>query len=453
MAVTTLIVLSCKKGWLEEKPLQSLVTLNSVGSLQGLLDNTTLFNTGQPRLGEMGNDDYYLPDNIYNGLGLDNKNIYTWAPAADFYAGATFVSDWNNTYKVIYTCNTALEELEKLPSNAGNYADWANVKGSALFYRAMGFYNLSQVFCKPYVASTAGSDPGLVLRLSSDINLKTGRSTVKQSYDRILGDLKASIPLLPVLPPAFKTRPSKTACYGLLARIYLSMQDYDNAFLYADSCLKNVNTLMDYNLVTPGTTSAFTQYGTYTPETIYYAAMATPATATARTRVGNVDSVLYKSYAATDLRRSVFFADRNGRIYFRGSYATGGDYFNGIASNEMYLIRAECYARKSDRTEALKDLNTLLEKRTRNTLNYTPVTATDDLDALKKILTERRKELCYRGLRWSDLRRLNFDTRFQLTLKRVIAGQTYTLPPNDSRYVYPLPNDEIIYNGTEQNPR
>ena len=59
-----------------------------------------------------------------------------------------------------------------------------------------------------------------------------------------------------------------------------------------------------------------------------------------------------------------------------------------------------------------------------------------------------------RGLRWTDLRRLNRDPRYAVTLTRSINGTTYMLPPNDARYVYPIPDAVIAANpGMEQNVR
>jgi hypothetical protein len=79
--------------------------------------------------------------------------------------------------------------------------------------------------------------------------------------------------------------------------------------------------------------------------------------------------------------------------------------------------------------------------------------AIDAEDALRKVLLERRKELVFRAIRWTDLRRLNKDPRFATTLRRVVLGQEYLLPPNDNRYVYPIPTNEIEASGVPQNPR
>jgi len=101
----------------------------------------------------------------------------------------------------------------------------------------------------------------------------------------------------------------------------------------------------------------------------------------------------------------------------------------------------------------MRDLNTLLQNRWRAGV-FTPVTATDADDALGKILAERRKELLFRGLRWTDLRRLNKEPRRALTLTRTVNGQVYTLLPNDVRYVYAIPSNVLSFNpDMPQNPR
>ena len=69
-------------------------------------------------------------------------------------------------------------------------------------------------------------------------------------------------------------------------------------------------------------------------------------------------------------------------------------------------------------------------------------------------LIERRKELLYRGLRWTDLRRLNKETGRQTLLQRTIAGQSYSLPASDPRYTLLIPDNVISFNpGMHQNPR
>ena len=125
--------------------------------------------------------------------------------------------------------------------------------------------------------------------------------------------------------------------------------------------------------------------------------------------------------------------------------------FGGLATDEVYLIKAECLARKGQVSESISVLNQLLIKRWK-TGTFIPLTAINAQDALSKILTERRKELVFRGIRWTDLKRLNRENA-NISLTRTLNGQTFTLLPNELRYVFPIPDDELSQSNIQQNPR
>src|SRR5690606_18453219 len=167
-----------------------------------------------------------------------------------------------------------------------------------------------------------------------------------------------------------------------------------------------------------------------------------------------VDRSFYKSFSENDLRKSIFFRENvDGSFYYRGGY-TGvlNMMFSGMTNAEIYLMRAECYAREGKISEAMNDLNTLLQNRLDHTHPIIPVTASSKEEALELILLERRRELMFRGLRWPDIKRLNKDGA-NITLTRIVDGKTYTLPPNDNRYALPIPEDVIQLSGMPQNPQ
>ncbi|WP_350340294.1 RagB/SusD family nutrient uptake outer membrane protein [Paraflavitalea speifideaquila] len=100
-------------------------------------------------------------------------------------------------------------------------------------------------------------------------------------------------------------------------------------------------------------------------------------------------------------------------------------------------MRCECHARAGRTTAAFQDLNTLLRKRWQ-TGRFTALTSANTPDLLATILNERWKELVLRGLRWTDIRRLNKEGKGTV-LTRLINRQTIYLPPNDKRYALPIP--------------
>lgn len=435
---------SCKKNWLDAKPDKKLVVPHTLADLQALLDNTTfVFNYGQPALGEIGSDDYYVRYSDWLALSTNlQRNGYIWAK--DPYNGEE-VSDWMLPYQRIFYENYVLETIENIPRDSTNFSAWNNVKGSALFGRGFDFYSIADLFAKPFDSATAATDPGIPLRLHSDINGKSVRATVLQTYSQIITDLKESLLLLPGIP-AYKTRPSKAASYAMLARTYLNMDNYSQSLLYADSCLLLEPVLMDYN--TFDITSSY-PFPMFNDEVIYFAAL--NYLRIIGNRIAIVDSTIYQSYDSNDLRKYLFVTVKNGFPRFKGGY-DGLTGFAGIATDEMYLISAECNARLGNIGGAMDRLNSLLRKRWRAG-TFVDLTASTADEALRLILNERRKELIFRGLRWTDLRRLNKDPRFAVTITRNLDGTVYTLPAGDNRYVWPIPDQEIQLSGIAQNPR
>ena len=451
-------ITSCRK-YLDKKSNNNLVVPTTIDDLQAMLDEaSSVMNLGlTPSFGEASSDDYYLPQNLYDERPLREKKVYTWEPADYFHS-----NDWSKSYGPVYNSNYCLEILEKISRTSENDVKWKNIKGSALFYRSYNFLNLIWNYCKAYDPITSTSDLGIVLKFDIDFNLPTKRSTVSECYETVIRDAKESLIYLPDFPFLTTLRPSKAAAYGLLARTYLSMRIYDSAFKYSDLCLQLKSDLIDYknstadpdvaSNITTGNAFVFRQFNR---ETIFYTEMNTtnPTIATARAKI---DSVLFSYYTNSDLRRNGFTrADATDRR-FRGSYAGSlTAFFSGIATDEMYLIKAESLSRgvnggPGDKDAAMAVLNTLLRKR--HTSAFVDLTSSSATEALDFILLERRKELVMRGLRWIDIKRLNKEGR-NIIPTRFINGQIYTLQPNANYYALPLPTDIINLSGMPQNPQ
>lgn len=443
------LTLSCKSDFLDIKPEKRYVIPHTIADFQALMDNAGTMNAyGALSNGQAGSDDLYITTNIWDLLtNQQEKNSYIWT--ANIFENQPS-PDWNNSYQRIFYANTALEGLQKIDPVQNEIAAFNNVKGSALFYRGNAFFQLSQQFCKPYIESTAATDLGIALRLEADINQKSIRSAVEQTYQQIIKDLKSSIALLPE-KPSVRERPSKQAGYGILARVYLNMGLYENALKYADSCLAISDKLIDYNSLNPANRYPFPNLGKANEEILFIEYLGgwvifNPARM-------SIDPELYQSYDDNDLRKKVFFFKNGELTTFKGSYYGANNLFVGICTDELYLIKSEALSRTGKIAAAMDVLNALMIKRWDNRVPFPTITATDADEALQKILTQRRKELVFRGQRWGDLRRLNKDSRFAKKLTRSINGITYELNPNESKYVLPIPDEVIRISGIPQNPR
>jgi hypothetical protein len=449
---TVLFVFSGCKKLLEERSSSDLVIPQNTNDLQGVLDNYQKINRTGVSASECSSDDYYLTDIDYLAQRSDLKYIYTWEKDDVTPLG---VNDWSRTYDRVYMANVVLDNMKNVVRTAGNQEDWDDIKAQALFLRSYAFWEIASAWTLAYDTNTAATDLGVPLRITSDVTEKIFRSSVKQSYERMLEDLNIAAALAKP-KPVHPLRGSRPAIYALLARIYLSMRDYENCFKKADLCLQIKNNLLDFNNnppLNPAATFPFNHTALIynNPEIIYASRFSMPnILANARCKI---DSLLYQSYQTNDLRKTVYFKNNNNKTFaFKGSLDGSQFLFNGIAVDEVYLMRAECYARKGMVTEAMTDLNTLMVKRWNKNIAYPTFTAANAADALTIILTERRKELLMRGLRWMDIKRLNKEGA-NITLKRVVNGQTYLLPPNDNRFALAIPKEIINISGMPQNVR
>lgn len=430
--------------FLDVKPDQALVVPNKLADLEALLNNDRSVMNAEPAVGFIGTDDYYVYDHEFQIFSTEMEiNAYTWEKEI---FGDQMPYEWSKPYQQVYYANVVLEQLENIPVTEENRWQWEQLKGRALFYRSYAYYTLLQLFAAPY-GEANHSKPGIVLKNSADINEDVFRSSLKESYDNVINSLKEAVNHLGE-NSLFDTQPDKEAAYACLSRVYLSMGDYSNAKAYADSCLSIEGQLMDYNSLNLTSSAPFARFN---EEVLFHSTL---YLYTITFFSAKVKEEIVNSFDANDLRKEAFFkTNSDGSHSFKGCYS-GKSYelFGGLATDEIYLIRAECKARSGNIAEAMDDLNTVLEKRWKAG-TFEELTADTKDEALQLILEERRKELLFRGLRWMDLRRLNLSGDYNLTLTREVGGKEFTLPPNDPRYVYPIPQKEIDASGIEQNPR
>ena len=442
------LLTSCNKTtFLDAKPSSSIVVPTNLSDLRAMLDNTDVF-TFSPAIGEISADNYYLSNTTWQSLSQVEHNLYTWEK--DLYGGVRSIDDWRIPWQQVLYANIVLEQLDKLKPDSISKKEWNDCRGSALFLRAHAFYNLVIHFAPAYDLSTANTDLGIPIRLSTNIHTLNERATVQQSYDRILTDLAEAATLLADNVSAnYRNRPSRPAVFGLCSRVYLNMRIYDKAGLYADSCLSLYNKLINFNTLS---TSATTPFDRLNDENIYYCQGVNYALLQGIATTTFADTALYQSYAANDLRKQIYYRLISGNNYgFKRGHSGTIYTYTGLSTEEMYFNRAESFARAGNTTAAMTDLNTVLSKRWK-TGTFISMTATSSADALQKILAERRKELVWRGLRWPDLKRLNKEAA-GITLTRNINNILYSLLPGSPLYVFPIPDDEISLSGITQNPR
>ncbi|WGQ08877.1 RagB/SusD family nutrient uptake outer membrane protein [Pedobacter gandavensis] len=484
----SICMVSCQK-FLDIKKSNDQSFMSTASDCQLLLDNYEKMNTNYPTDAEVSADDYFISSVSaqLSSIPQEEKDLYNWNTNAQRISASP---NWVNPYNVVNNANLVLQTLDKLKGGNDDPALLNALRGAALFYRAYCFWTVAQMYAKPYSTNTANQDPGIPLRLDPDINGKSTRGTVQETYNRIIQDLKEALSLLPNTS-AYTTRPNKIAAYAMLARTYLSMQDYPNALINANAALEIKKDLLDYNTISKSSPVPFARFN---KEVIFHTISRYSANAVGAILViGNVlpnsciariNPDLVDSYATNDLRRSIFLKENSisvsldngsggktpvtfpdGTFRFSGNYEPFvlPTFFTGLAVDEILLIRSECYARAGNIALAANDLNYLLTTRyaTNSYVNMSAQTPPDV--ALNTILTERRKELLMRGLRWSDLRRLNKaairktkDVTFTGTTTTPVKVEnisTSTLPANDPRFTLLIPKEVMDNSSIPQNNR
>ena len=126
----------------------------------------------------------------------------------------------------------------------------------------------------------------------------------------------------------------------------------------------------------------------------------------------------------------------------------------GMRLSEVYLMIAECYARKGNKDNAMKYLNDLYRNRVKT--GTAELTAADADEALKLIREERKRELVLTYNGFFDMRR--FCTQFNETLTKTYVNEagetkTYSLRPDSPLLVWPFPQQAMETSNLVQNTK
>ncbi|KXH84886.1 RagB/SusD family nutrient uptake outer membrane protein [Chryseobacterium kwangjuense] len=435
---------ACSDKWLEEKQDIKLIVPTTLNDLDLLLNADVFQYDGRGSV-ETSSDDYEFSQEQFNQLffGFD-RDLIIWKNGVDMENLLPMqMNEWKCAYHQIQICNVVLKRLATIEKNVNNSADHNRIYGIALYHRSKQFLNLVMTFSKYYDKSTASEDLGIPLKLDDDIEEPIKRSSVEDTYRQIVSDLKESAKLLPANQIDY-TRISKAGAFALLARTQLFMDDYEGARNSADSTLKYNSFIEDFNKITNTSTSR--PLNIQSKEIHVRAAMVKVSN---NPTSGRISASLYNQYDNNDLRKLLFFkTELDNNVTFKGHLLNA--LYTGTTTGEVLLILAESEARLGNKQRAIESLNKLAVNRYKKD-KFIKFTATTTSDVLDLILSERRKELLTRGLRWQDLKRLNRDSKYQITLRRAIGSIIYELPANDPRYILPIPSFVINFNHIEQN--
>lgn len=181
---------------------------------------------------------YGSDDLSWAGTSTDVKfKLYDYTRDA---SSTTTEYAWELGYRTIGNCNLVIEMVQALGNARNN--EHTVAMGENYYLRALCYFLLVNEFAQPY-SNNPTQNPGLPLKLDSNSeNLPQTRSTVAEIYDQIVSDLKDAITYMTLpagMSPKKNIYATKEAAEALLARVYLYMENYDEAYKMADSVIKS----------------------------------------------------------------------------------------------------------------------------------------------------------------------------------------------------------------------
>lgn len=348
------------------------------------------------------------------------KNIAVSNPAVE--------SFWIASYRTINQANTVLDAVGVIKE-----ADPDTVAAELRFIRALVYFDLINMYAKPWTAGDPESNLGVpIISTPAEETLKNPevpRNTVAEVYEFLIEDLLFAIAKLPEQNGVFA---NTYAASALLSRVYLMQEKFDLAAEEADRVIVSgqFDLLPDLEQVFNQSENSLEDIFTIqiTPQdgfnriSFFYAGKLEGGGGF----IGITDEHLTK-YETGDQRARLFYSDQQSSTRRSSKWrpnATKDGNVTTIRLAEMYLTRAEGRFRMGDTTAALEDINTIRKR--------AGLPSSSDID-LEMILNERFLELVFEGHRFRDTKRNR--------------KQFGNLPFDDPNMIYPIPQREMDVNG------
>ncbi len=369
---------------------------------------------------------------------------------------------WNNLYSYINLMNVLLHELEDINITTDNDVLLTErMRGEIKFLRAQYYFILVNLYADAYSPSSAEVTLGVPLKLTYYVEYDKNkesqfeRTSVAKVYNQIVKDLKESVEHLDNSPQIKKHRVNKQAAQILLSRVYLYMQDWENAKNTANESLSESNTLTHFSTLGDNVflnedceEIVFSNGSLHCQNNIY----GVPGD------YGVSYDLIQKYDTINDYRYKVFFTKRDtfalGNKYKRHLHISYISDLYTIRTAEAYLNLAEAEVMLGNDNLGHKVLNDLLNTRIQD---YTP---SENIGAalIQEIRQERRKELCFEGHRWFDLRRYAVCEKYPFSKdivrhysvyedgkRNFIIGEVYLLPAGDPAYTMQIPKSVLDF--------
>ncbi|MCS3678713.1 hypothetical protein GGP72_002938 [Salinibacter ruber] len=362
------------------------------------------------------------------------------------------VESYTALYEVLNAVNNVVNAVPALSD--ATQAEKDRILGEALGLRALIHFDLVRLYAQPYSSTDDASHRGIVVLTETPRpGQEISRSTVQDAYEQIVDDLTRSIDLLKGRPfdPAFINPINAKA---LLSRVRLYQQQWARVVTLSNDVIRNSAT----TLAPPEDLVAMWQNDYTRNEFLLRLDGSAYSTYTLSIDWGNTHSDTSPTLSATsDIMALYDSTDMRGlgpEKLIQRTVEEGDTLFSSqkypeppnqapndvgvIRLSEIYLNRAEAYAKLNRPEPARRDLNTI---RQRSDPTAAPVMASGEA-LLETVLRERRKELAFEGHLLYDITRYGKDVVRDYCSEGPSCNEPYPSP----QFVLPIPQDALTAN-------
>ncbi|MDX9928288.1 MAG: RagB/SusD family nutrient uptake outer membrane protein [Bacteroidales bacterium] len=436
---------SCNKDVLEPTLAQSRAvegSLNTVEDVKGILYGAYNRMTSTTYYGR----DYIIHGEIRGDNCFSNGNSGRFVTEAKMIYTNTFGGFWSQIYTVIASANIIIGLDPAKISGDADVLD--HYKGQAYAIRAMAHFDLLRYYGQQHVTVTGDPLGVPYIKVYKGEDFAPARQTVAQNRLDIYADIVDALALMdPALDDDSKELMTYYGAQALKSRVAIYFGDWDEAIAACTSVIGSAR----YSII-DGAQYANSFLVDGAANSIFELAFSSTDNANINglqyiyrgPSYGDVEVLedLYNCFEAGDVRAA---ADMIGpdpyptvvRPYINIGKYPSYDYSDNVPIlryEEVILNYAEALWRKNNADpNALTQLNLVPAKR-----NATAYAAINE----DNILLERRKELCFEGMRFHDLMRTGRDIPLVDAFKQTHGGPEY----GDYKMAFPIPLGEMQAN-------
>ncbi len=233
---------ACNDDFLEYKPDNAFTAEDRIANK---LDLLTYMNGAYDALSysaSFGGQFSLISELMADGVDMSRSDNGDWqahySRTTDIFLGTTRTMI-ETSFKAVGRVNNVLLNMPRISDMTEE--EKRRIEGECKFIRGMVHFETVKFFGQPFGFTQDNSHPGIAPRLSFGAEV-VNRASVGEVYQIAIKDLKEAVELLPESNGNYAT---SWAAKAMLAKIYFQMNDFPNAYLYADDVIENGGFLLD----------------------------------------------------------------------------------------------------------------------------------------------------------------------------------------------------------------